>query len=335
MYQSLQGLKIKNLVFTLVFNKPFYLCFLFTLATTAAVTAQKIGMDTSRKTTEPTPEVVAVNATQKPHLYRMNYWASLTFGAVATAGDLYAIPHILHAKKQITDAEIAALNPNVFNGIDRWALHQDPSKRNAYYRASDISLPVVLFSVAALGFDKGIRKDWKRLLVMYYELQSINFSLYNYSFFGPAFQNKLRPVVYYSEFPNSERNGGNQRNSMFSGHTAQAAATSFFMAKVYSDYHPELGSKKYIYFGLAALPPLIVGYFRMKALAHFPSDILIGFGLGAVSGITVPALHRYKDRKVHFSVAMTSSGPGVGMRWQPLAKLKKPVPAFHQISSLP
>ena len=73
------------------------------------------------------------------------------------------------------------------------------------------------------------------------------------------------------------------------------------MAKVYSDYHPELGNKKYWLYGAALIPPLIVGYYRIKAMRHFPTDVITGLAVGAAVGILVPHLHRTKKRTKDFS----------------------------------
>jgi hypothetical protein len=258
---------------------------------------------------------------QKPHIYRMNYWVSGSFALAATAANIYAIPNIIKSKDSLTDAELAGLNPDQHNGFDRWALKQDPSKRDANYKNSDIMMPAVIISAAALGFDKSIRKDWLRIFMMYYETHAVTFSLYNFSFFGPAFQNKVRPYSYYDDyFSVDQRNGGNQRNSLYSGHTATTAASTFFMVKVYSDYHPEIGRKKYLLYAAASVPPLIEGYLRMKALAHFPSDILVGYVIGATCGVAVPALHRFRDKGVQVGLTSTPVGPGLSLTWQPVYK---------------
>jgi membrane-associated phospholipid phosphatase len=270
------------------------------------------------------------NTDTPQHVYRMNYRVSGPFCAVATAADIYAIPKIIKSKKDLTEAEVNAINPNVLNGMDRWALHQNLDKRNDYYKASDLVLPAIIVATGALMADTCIRKDWFRLLIMYYEMHAITFSIYNFSFFGPAFQNKYRPLVYYTALPEAARKGGNQRNSMYSGHTATAVASTFFMVKVYSDYHPELGQKKYLLYALASVPPLMEGYLRVKALAHFPSDVLIGFSIGAACGIIMPSLHKFHNQNLSVGVCPTPVGPGIGATWN----IQPKVAVTHGLSNV-
>jgi len=277
---------------------------------TQTVNAQQdtMGVDIVRQN-EPIPE--------DKHVYRMNYWVSGAFSLAATAANIYAIPNVIKAKKGLTDEELAALRPEIHNGFDRWALKQDPSKRDANYKASDMVLPAIIAATGALGFDREIRKDWLRIFVMYFETHAVTFSLYNFSFFGPAFQNKVRPFSYYDYFPADERKTGNQRNSLYSGHTATASASTFFMVKVYSDYHPEIGQKKYLWYAIASVPALFEGYLRMKALAHFPSDVMVGFAIGAVCGVLVPDLHKFRHKNIKLGLNPNPMGPGINISWQP------------------
>jgi membrane-associated phospholipid phosphatase len=270
---------------------------------------------------QPAPDMDAALIPKKDsvkHLYRVNYWVSIPFCVVASAADIYAIPEVIKSKKAITTQELAGLNKNVFNDLDRFALHQDPTKREMYQKASDYGLPLLIVTPGLLAFNKNIRKDWFRILVMYYEMHAITFSIYNYSFFGPAFQNKYRPLVYYDQLPNYIRTPGNNRNSMYSGHEATAIASTYFMVKIYSDYHPEIGQKKYLLYAIATVPPLIEGYLRVKGLEHFPSDVLVGLAIGAACGVLVPEIHRFKNHKVEFGVTgspVGMGGAGVNMLW--------------------
>ena len=283
--------------------------------------------------TVPVADSVAVPRGSKK--YHVDFWGTFGFSVLATAADIYAIPKIIHSKKDLTDAELQALNPNAFNGFDRWALNLDPTKRDKFYKISDITLPGIIVSAGILGFDKSISKDWWNILLMYYQMHAITFSVYNFSFFGPAFQNKYRPVVYYTQFPMSDRNGGNQRNSMYSGHVASSTAATFFMVKVYSDYHPEIGRKKYLLYALASVPPLIEGYFRVRALAHFPTDVMVGYLIGGICGIAVPEMHRIKKKNIQMDVSYNpfSGSPELSFKWQPLPKKIKLLNAFSDHSS--
>jgi membrane-associated phospholipid phosphatase len=283
--------------------------------------------------TVPVADSVAVPRGSKK--YHVDFWGTFGFSVLATAADIYAIPKIIHSKKDLTDAELQALNPNAFNGFDRWALDLDPTQRDKFYKISDITLPAIIVSAGALGFDKSISKDWWNILLMYYQMHAITFSIYNFSFFGPAFQNKYRPIVYYTNsFPVSDRNGGNQRNSMYSGHVASSTAATFFMVKVYTDYHPEIGRKRFLLYGLASIPPLIEGYFRVRALAHFPTDVMTGFIIGGVCGIVVPELHRIKKKNIQVDVSYNpfTSAPALSFKWQPLAKKTKWLSTFSEHS---
>jgi hypothetical protein len=276
-------------------------------------------VQTAKDSALPLPPPPGVSA----HLYRMNYWVAGGFSVAATAANVWAIPNLVKAKADITDEELEGLNPSSLNGFERWSLKQDPANAEQLDKNSDYILQGILLSTAILGFDKAIRKDVWRLLALYCETHAVTFTIYNFSFFGPAFQNKYRPIVYYTELPKDVRNGGNNRNSQYSGHTASAAAATFFMAKVFNDYHPEFSSgKKYLLYGLASIPPLIEGYYRMKALKHFPSDILIGFLIGATCGVAVPEMHRFKRQAIKFGATVTPVGPGLSLTWNPGARPK-------------
>ena len=45
-------------------------------------------------------------------------------------------------------------------------------------------------------------------------------------------------------------------------------------------------------FAGAAVPPAVVGYYRMKGGKHFRTDVLAGIAVGAATGILIPELHK-------------------------------------------
>jgi hypothetical protein len=158
---------------------------------------------------------------------------------------------------------------------------------------------------------------------MYVEGHTITFTMYNYSPLGPTFQNRLRPAVYYPELGSEAQKNSNNRNSFFSGHVGSCAYSTFFMVKVYCDYHPQIGAAKYLLYLAASVPPLAIGYARIRSLDHFPSDIAVGFALGAIIGIVLPELHKSKLYK-QLSIGMYDSpeATGLTLRFKFPAQLK-------------
>jgi PAP2 superfamily len=257
-----------------------------------------------------------IDSTKPAKRYHVNYFVSGAIIAGGLATDYFAIDRIKN-KPAITDEELLALNPGILNSIDRWALNQDPGQYKQYAKISDYAqVPIFIVLPALLGFDKKIRKEWLDILFMYLEGHTITFTFYNYSWLGPTFQNRYRPLTYYSEINLDDRKSGNNRNSFYSGHVASVAFTSFFVAKVYCDFHPELGAAKYLLYTAALIPPVLEGYFRVKSLAHFPSDDLVGLTLGAVIGIVLPELHKIHYKGISVGMQCSPEAVGLSLCWK-------------------
>ncbi|NVO19675.1 MAG: phosphatase PAP2 family protein [Bacteroidetes bacterium] len=251
----------------------------------------------------------------KSKLYRINYPVVGVTIAVGMVSDFFAIGRI-KGKTAITSEELSFLNSteqrNHINSFDRWALNLKASDRKRYQHFSDYGEAPFMLLPGLLVLDKNIRKKWADLLLIYTEGHVVTFTFYNYSFLGPTFQNRYRPVTYYSEFTDDERKNGNNRNSFYSGHVASCAYSTFFMAKVYCDYHPGIGMARYFLYIAAAVPPLLMGYVRTKSLDHFPSDDAIGLVLGSALGIVIPQLHKYPCSNF-ISMGMFTSPGGLGI----------------------
>jgi membrane-associated phospholipid phosphatase len=247
------------------------------------------------------------------HPYRVNYWVAGGIIASSMVGDYFAIPRIKN-KGNIADSDFRALDRSHFTSFDRYALNLDASKRQMFAKVSDYTLSGIIILPVLLTLNKHMRKDWKELLTIYVESQSITFDFYNYSFLGPSFQDKYRPAVYYSSIPNSEKAGGYYKSSFYSGHMATTTAATFFMVKAYSDYHPDMNlGSKFLWYGIASIPPFIEGYMRVHALAHFPSDVMVGYGLGALCGIVIPELHKRGHKNTTLGVFSSPYGTGLSM----------------------
>ncbi|RYF97551.1 MAG: phosphatase PAP2 family protein [Chitinophagaceae bacterium] len=107
------------------------------------------------------------------------------------------------------------------------------------------------------------------------------------------------------------RTGGGARNSFPSGHPAVVATSTFFMAKVYSDYHPEM-KNKWILYSAAGAASLATGILRIRAGQHFPTDVMVGIPLGVLSGILVPHFHKNKSSN-RLTLLPYSNGDANGM----------------------
>jgi membrane-associated phospholipid phosphatase len=250
------------------------------------------------------------------HPYHVNYWVTGTIIGVGLSANYFGTDLVFH-KKELSLLEVQALNKDIFNGIDSWALHQDPSKKVQFAKYSDYGVAVSVVLPVFLLFDKQIRQDWYDVLLMYVETMSITPNIYEWSPLGVNFQNRIRPQAYYDQLAYGDRKSPNMRNSFYSGHDAVVTAATFFMVKVYSDYNPGIGNNKYLLYGAAMIPPLIEGYFRVKALAHFPSDVMVGMGVGALCGILIPEFHRFKDKNISLGLYSSPQATGITIAWQP------------------
>ncbi len=228
-------------------------------------------------------------------VYKYNYkWeAPLTVGLFAL--NYYGFG-VIRQKPTLDSMQVFSLDKNEIWAFDRIALNQkNTSKYKEAQKVSDWGMNIMIFAPILLFIDKDIRHSWLDVSLLYLETQAINSNLYTW--FGPAINTRTRPLVYYQEVPMDEKLSGGTTDSFFSGHTSWTAGASFFMAKVYSDFHPELGRKKWWLFAAALIPPAFVGYHRYRGLKHFPTDIMVGTAIGAAAGILTPHLHKVKKNK--------------------------------------
>jgi membrane-associated phospholipid phosphatase len=104
---------------------------------------------------------------------------------------------------------------------------------------------------------------------------------------------RYRPYAYNPSVPMGDRTEGGAKNSFFAGHVALVGTSTFFVAKVFADYHPDSKLKYWFYSG-AALATAATGYLRHRGGRHFPSDVLLGTAVGTLSGILIPHFHKNK-----------------------------------------
>jgi len=225
----------------------------------------------------------------KEQIYKLNWAVDAPITAVGSIWSGYAFTKI-YGKDPIPEEKIAALDKNDINGFDRWAAGKRDEKvedMSDYLFYGSMPLPALLF------IDKKIRKDAAKVGFLYWESFAITGMLYTGSTY---FTNRYRPETYDNSLSISERTNGNYKNSFFAGHVAVVANATFFMAKVYHDYHPE-SNFRYVLWGTAAVATGTMVYMRHVAGKHFPSDLIVGTAVGTLSGILVPHFHKLRKGK--------------------------------------
>lgn len=104
-----------------------------------------------------------------------------------------------------------------------------------------------------------------------------------------------RPYLHNPDVPVSAYRPGEDALSFWSGHTAHTAALTFSCASLVQRSDASPGVKTATWIG-AALAPATMGYLRVRAGKHYPTDVISGYLVGAAVGILVPALHRTRER---------------------------------------
>jgi len=222
-------------------------------------------------------------------IYPLNYRVDipLTFATTATA--LWGLS-IVRAKSPLDSMTIMGLDANEVNRFDRSATRRDAEFAPTARSISDVTLGISQALPFLLFLDEEIRQDWSDVLLLFFQTQAITGNLYSWG--GAAFIDRIRPMVYNPDVPWDQRTEARNRNAFYSGHTSMSTSACFFAAKVYCDYHPELGNRKYLMYSLALIPAATTGFFRYKGLKHFPTDVITGLIVGAGTGILVPHLHK-------------------------------------------
>ena len=256
---------------------------------------------------------VQAQKSEKEHVYHVNWWLDGGITLAAMAGN-YGGLSVINQRKGLDSAFVLSLDAMDVNAFDRPATRVDPEFAPRADELSDIGLSTAFVLPVLLAIDPKIRKDFGRIALLYLEAGFGAGTVYAWGAAIPF--ERIRPIAYNVNETLERRTNGYLRNSFYSGHVAQTAVATFFMAKVLSDYHPEWKSKRWLLYGSASLLPAGVAFMRYKAGKHFASDVIVGFGMGAALGILIPELHRNKpDRK--FSLRPASGNiNGLALHWK-------------------
>ncbi len=214
-------------------------------------------------------------------------------------------------KKELTPEQLATKTRDKVPFFDRGNVgYFDESIDKASYVPfyASFAWPVVMMLA-----DGDQTRNIGQVLALYIETMAVTGAMFSIT---AGTINRSRPLVYGAETPMQRRISKNSQRSFYAGHTAATAASTFFTAKVFSDMNPDSKLKPYVWVVAAAVPAL-VGYQRYQSGQHFLSDNLLGYGLGAATGILIPHWHKIKKND-NLSIM-----PGFGPNYQGVAVVYK------------
>ena len=221
--------------------------------------------------------------------YEWNWSKDGLYTAAALGGSAGGFLLILD-KKDISQSDLDAVvaKQHKINFLDRWVAGNSSETAG---KISDIPFYLSFAAPLVLFFDDEVNDNGGMVLGLFLKSMATTGALYGVT---AGLVNKSRPYVYNENLNFSRRTSGNGQRSFYSGHTAATATATFFVAKVYQDFNPNSPGIPYVWAGAAVLPAA-VAYLRMEAGQHFLTDVLIGYGVGALTGYLVP--HLNKKRK--------------------------------------
>jgi membrane-associated phospholipid phosphatase len=230
---------------------------------------------------------------KKESVYKLKPGVDIPIIAAGTGWSLYAFTKIYN-KPHPDTVQIQNLNSDNINALDRGLMYpysksMDDVSYYPFYAA--MPLPLIFFLS-----DKETRSDFFKLTFLYWEAMSVTGLLGTNATFHV---DRYRPYSYFHDSHGTMDNGapiGVVKNSFYAGHVQIVATPTFFLAKVYADYHPD-SKIKWVFYGVASAATVSMAYMRIKAGEHFPSDVLLGAATGALAGILVPQFHKTKSTK--------------------------------------
>lgn len=217
--------------------------------------------------------------------YKLNLKADIPLSVVGVG--LTGTGYIIGRKsKGFTPEEVEALTMPSINKLDKSSLHRWSPKAQ---KASDILLYFSMATPAALFAGKDVRNNWKSVSLIGVQTFLIGGGLTSVTKESVL---RNRPFMYNDQVPMSYKIKKDARKSFFSGHTSFSAFSTFMTAKMFSDHYPNNKYKGAVW-ATSSIIPAVTGFLRYWGGKHYPSDILVGYLVGAAVGILVPQIHNW------------------------------------------
>jgi undecaprenyl-diphosphatase len=189
-------------------------------------------------------------------------------------------------------------------GIDRIAVTQKLDSSASMY--SDIGRAIAIGYAVLDPILSGARDGWDAFLVdgfMFAESASITVAVTDMTKIAVR---RPRPIDYLNPASTST----DSELSFFSGHVSGIAAvgsTATYLAFVRSGRR---SPRPWLTLAGTAMLTSFVGYERVRAGAHFPTDVICGAMAGAAVGIIVPHLHRHENEAPPVWIGVTPAPSG-------------------------
>ena len=206
----------------------------------------------------------------------------------------------------IDSGELQAVAPGPIANIpfyDRWVA--EGASRESGDWLSDLGVALAIgygaFDVVRAGLSDGVA-DSGTTAVLYAQSALFNWAVAN------VFKltvRRPRPSAYATEGGDGNRPEKNRELSFYSGHTAVTAGmvgTAGYL--LFQREGPSAAAWSALVVGTAVTA--FVGANRVRANAHFPSDVVVGAVVGASIGILVPHIHR-RDPDLPVAAAPTAT----------------------------
>jgi membrane-associated phospholipid phosphatase len=208
---------------------------------------------------------------------------------IASAIGVGAIGYLLISNKHgLTLAQVNNRKAGNLPFFDRWSAgyYSKKADRHSY----TILYASYLYPVLGMFLNKNTHNKMKEVSVLFIETMSVATAMFTLS---DGLVYRSRPYVYGNLAPLDLRMKKRSQRSFYSGHVTTVAAASFFMAQIHKDFNGNPKLQPWLW-GVAVTLPAVMCYERIKAGYHFLSDCIVSYGIGAATGLLIPAMHKSK-----------------------------------------